>query len=351
MIFHSADVDACLTSQIDFSPTSSLPPTNKTKKMKSPATISNQITGALLACLIPLALSAQTLPRYQESEGIVVVEIESALNYGEWALETDLTGYTGEGYLHYKGENFYSNPGNSLLNFEIVIEKPGRYRFQWHSKIAIGDSNTEHNDSWLRFKDASDFYGEKNGQRVYPKGTDKTPNPNGTSKDGWLKIYQNNQNNWTWVTRTSDHDPHEIYVEFDTAGVYSLEVSGRSNGHAINRIALYHEDASSAEALDLTRSESQRLDIVAVQEIAVRAIKLRPTIARNNIFLELPPSLPTGEYQGQIINLRGQYIQSFSFYLDGQDELTVPVGHLGRGSYFIRVQEGLRYFQAKFIKP
>lgn len=319
--------------------------------MKSIATISSKITGLVTIFLIPLVSSAQSLPRYQESEGIVVIEIESALNYGQWELETSLTGYTGEGYLHYKGENFYSNPGNSLLNFEIAIEKPGRYRFQWHSKIAIGDSNTEHNDSWLRFKDASDFYGEKDGQRVYPKGTGKTPNPNGSSKDGWLKIYQNNQNNWTWVTRTSDHDPHEIFVEFDTAGVYSLEISGRSNGHAINRIALYHGDASSAAALDLERSESQRLDIVAVQEITFKAIKLRPTLARNNIFLDLPSSLPSGTYQGQIINLLGQSMEAFSFSAVGKDEVVIPIDHLERGTYFIRFQADTSYYQGKFIKP
>lgn len=320
-------------------------------KIKSIATIWGKITSIIMTFLIPVVTSAQSLPRYQESEGIVIVEIESAPNYGQWALETSLTGYTGEGYLHYKGENFYSNPGNSLLNFEIAIEKPGRYRFQWHSKIAIGDSNTEHNDSWLRFKDASDFYGEKDGQRVYPKGTGKTPNPNGSSKDGWLKIYQNNQSNWTWVTRTSDHDPHEIYVEFDTAGVYNLEISGRSNGHAINRIALYHDEASSAEALDLERSESQRLDIVAVQEITIKTIKLRPTLAQTNIFLELPPSLSNGTYQGQITNLLGQSIQAFSLHITGKDEVVIPVDNLRRGAYLIRFQANTSYYQGKFIKP
>lgn len=96
--------------------------------MNSIATIWGKIAGLIMIFLIPLLTLAQSLPRYQASEGIVVVEIDSALNYGQWELETSLAGYTGEGYLHYKGENFYSNPGNSLLNFEIAIEKPGRYR-------------------------------------------------------------------------------------------------------------------------------------------------------------------------------------------------------------------------------
>lgn len=318
--------------------------------MKSVAKILSQITGVLVACLIPLAISAQSPPRYQEVEGIVVIEIESADNYGDWELETSLTGHTGDGYLHYKGVNFYSNPGHSLLNFEIAIEKPGRYRFQWHSKIAIGESNTEHNDSWLRFKDASDFYGEKNGQRVYPKGVGKTPNPNGTSKDGWLKIYQNNQNNWTWITRTSDHDPHEIFVEFDTTGIYKLEISGRSNGHAINRLALFHDEANAAQALDLSRPESQRIDIVSVKEIPFRPLTIRPTIAHSMIYLDMPPSIDAGEYEGQIINLLGQPMQSFSLRINRKNEIAIPISRLGRGIYLLRFRKEAFYYQGKFIK-
>lgn len=310
----------------------------------------NQITNLLIICLFPMAVLAQSPPRYQEAEGIVVIEIESAANYGAWELETSVAGHTGDGYLHYKGENFYSDPGNSLLNFEIAIEKTGRYRFQWHSRIAVGESNTEHNDSWLRCKDANDFYGEKDGQRVYPKGVGKTPNPNGTSKDGWLKVYQNHLNNWTWITRTSDHDPHEIFVEFDTVGIYSIEISGRSNGHAINRLALFHGDAIAAEALDLSRPESQRIDVVTVREIPLRALKIRPTVANDMIYLDIPLSIDAGLYQGQIINLLGQPVQSFSSPINGKSEVALPVSRLGRGTYWVRFQKGAFYYQGKFIK-
>lgn len=310
----------------------------------------SKLAWILVACLFPTTILAQSPPRYQESEGIVIMEIESAENYGNWELETSLTGHTGDGYLHYKGVNFYSDPGNSLLNFEIAIEQAGRYRFQWHSKIAIGESNTEHNDSWLKFKDASDFYGEKDGQRVYPKGVGKTPNPNGTSKDGWLKIYQNNQNNWTWITRTSDHDPHEIFVEFDTAGIYKLEISGRSNGHAINRLALFHDEANAAQALDLSRPESQRIDVVPVKEIPFRPLTIHPTIAHSMIYLDMPPSIDAGEYEGQIINLLGQPMQSFSLHINRKNEIAIPVSQLGRGIYLLRFRKEAFYYQGKFIK-
>ena len=304
----------------------------------------------LIGSLIPITVLAQTSPRFQESEGIIIIEIESAISYGSWELDTSIVGYTGKGYLHYKGSNFYNNPGNSLLHFEIAIEKTGKYRFQWHSRIAAGNSQSDHNDSWLRFHDASDFYGEKNGQKVYPKGVGKTPNPAGSSHNGWLKIYQNNLNNWTWVTHTSDHDPHEIFVEFDTSGIYTVEISGRSNGHAINRLALYHSEVNASEALDLSRSESERIQSTAIQEFSFRSLKIRPTLADRVIYLDIPPSIYAGEYEGQILNVLGQQLYTFSFRINGSSEVAMPVVQLGSGLYFVRFQKGDFYYQGKFMK-
>jgi len=304
-----------------------------------------------IGSLLPARVLAQSPPIFQESGGVVIIEIESAQNFGLWELQQDELGYTGEGYLHYKGPNHYNAPGNSLLKFEIKIEKTGKYRFQWHSLIAIGESNTEHNDSWLRFQDASDFYGEKDGQKVFPKGVGKTPNPNGSSFDGWLKIYQNNQNNWTWVTRTSDHDPHEIYVEFDTIGIYTIEISGRSNGHAINRIALYHNDVSSSYALDLAQSESQQILTVATKEVQNKTLLIRPTLARNSIIIDIPETISTGIHYGQIINFNGQSLKWFSFHTNsGNENVNIPITDLEDGIYLIRFQERTDTYQAKFIK-
>jgi len=309
-----------------------------------------KITFLLISWLLPIAISAQTPPRFQETEGIIIIEIESAPSYGSWKLDTAKVGYTGDGYLLYNGPDYFNSPGNSLLKFEIAIEKTGKYRFQWHSKIAVGDSNTDHNDNWLRFQDASDFYGEKDGQRVYPKGVGKTPNPNGSSADGWMKIYQNNRDNWTWVTRTSDNDPHEIFVEFDTMGIYTIEISGRSNGHAINRLALFHSDVNASTALDLARSESERIQTVAIKEVLVKALKIRPTLASQFIYFDLPSSIGSGAYEGQIINSLGQQIESFSFHANGKSEVALPIDQLEKGIYFVHFQKGSSYYQGSFVK-
>ena len=59
-------------------------------------------------------------------------------------------------------------------------------------------------------------------------------------------------------TSTNDHDPFNIYVEFDSAGIYTVEISGRSDGHAIDRMVLYHSDIFAPYALNLSLPESPR---------------------------------------------------------------------------------------------
>ncbi len=304
----------------------------------------------LMAWIIPRLIFSQSVPLYQESGGLVIIELESAASYGLWELDSSRVGFTGDGYLHYKGTNYYNDPGNSLLKFEIAIEKTGKYRFQWHSLIAMGQSNTEHNDSWLRFNDANDFYGEKEGQKVYPKGTGKFPNPEGSSANGWLKIYQNSLNNWTWATRTSDRDPHQIYVEFDSVGVYTLEISGRSRGHAINRLALYHSDVPSTLALNLNQPESSSNRTTSIKEFATQALNIQPTPASESIYLDIPSSMKMGAYEGHILDGLGRSIQLISFQAQGDKELSIPISHLAPGVYFIRIQIDSGYFQGRFIK-
>lgn len=191
---------------------------------------------------------------YQDDAGLVVIEAENLEISGtNWNIKTNFNDYTGAGYLSWDGNNSLNNPGNGLITTSIKISTPGTYRFQWRSRIGVGSNSTEHNDSWLRFPNASDFYAEKNGNRIYPKGSGQTPNPNGAGSDGWFKIYLSGSTNWTWSTRTSDNDAHDIFVVFNTPGIYSMEISGRSQYHLIDRITLSN---NTNNPLDLGNSET-----------------------------------------------------------------------------------------------
>lgn len=174
----------------------------------------------------------------EEENGLVVIEAESLNTVSGWVNKTSESGFTGSGYIDWQGADSFNTPGNGMITAKIKINTPGKYLFRWRSKVGEGTNPTESNDSWLRFPDADDFYGQKGGSKVYPRGIGKTPNPLGASSDGWLKVFLSGTTDWTWTSRTSDNDARDIYVEFDAAGTYIMEISGRSKHHLIDRIVL-----------------------------------------------------------------------------------------------------------------
>ncbi|MBT8184207.1 MAG: hypothetical protein KJN76_05160, partial [Eudoraea sp.] len=215
----------------------------------------------LLICLTALfAYQVQgqcTGAQFQEVNGIAVIEAESVDGPG-WAQRSSQSGFTGNGYNSYEGTNYFGSPGNNVVTYTVRINTPGTYRFQWRNKIGVlasSNASTEHNDSWLKFPDASDFYGQRGNSRIWPKGSGKSPNPEGASGGGWFKVYTNTIN-WSWSTQTSDFDPHQVFAVFNSPGVYRIQVSGRSNGHLIDRMVLHRTTISASSAQSLSRTQT-----------------------------------------------------------------------------------------------
>ncbi|MEL6148423.1 MAG: hypothetical protein AAFV33_02910 [Chloroflexota bacterium] len=205
---------------------------------------------------------------FEERNGLLVVEIESEPAVSGWAVQTALSGFTGESYYRWDGSNSFDTPGNGLLEYKFRINTAGTYRFAWHNRIAAGNSSTDNNDAWLRFPDAANFFGENpSGSLVYPRdnmrgpdGEDLTPYPEGDSDDGWFKLYvnANGLGSWTWDSNTSDFDAHQVYVQFDSPGVYTMQVSARSNGHAIDRMVLFDPGrVTPNDAFNLANAETR----------------------------------------------------------------------------------------------
>ena len=192
---------------------------------------------------------------FRETNGLVVIEAEAGQADG-WAEKTVRNGYTGSGYLEWTGSDQFNAPGTGAINYQIYIGQPGTYRFQWRSRNAANNNSTEHNDTWLRFPDATDFYGQKGNSKVYPHGSGKSPNPNGAGSAGWFKVYTNQGSAWEWQTTTSDRQNYPIYASFESPGVYTLQVSGRSKGHAIDRMVLSHSSRSASDAATIHTSPS-----------------------------------------------------------------------------------------------
>lgn len=195
---------------------------------------------------------------FNEKDGIVRVDIENSNTTDtNWSTENTRAGFEGSGYLVWTGTDNFNTPDIGTMKFSIKITNPGTYQFVWSSRITEGTRISEHNDSWLRIATASDFYGEKanTGERVYPKGTGKTPNPEGTSANGWFKIYMNKVGEWVWKSSTNDKDSFDVFVKFDTPGIYDIEISGRSKNHAIDQFVLFKTDQSLTAAQNAVMSE------------------------------------------------------------------------------------------------
>lgn len=194
---------------------------------------------------------------FAEKDGIVHIDLENpGPSSNGWSTNNSLSGFSGSGYLVWTDEDNFNTPGKGIIRFSIRINTPGTYQFVWSSRIAQGTSNTDFNDSWLRIPTANDFYGEKaGGERVFPKGSGKTPVPEGAGANGWFKVYMNTVGEWFWRSSTSDNDPHNIFARFDAAGTYDIEISGRSKFHAIDEMVLFKTDKTLTDAQNAPLSE------------------------------------------------------------------------------------------------
>ncbi len=186
---------------------------------------------------------------FEESNGLLLAEVENNIYETPWEIETSEVDFSGEGYIVWSGQQYLSSPGNGLTTFNIKITNPGTYQFVWRSAVVIGNSGTDHNDSWLRFPDADDFFAQKGTSIVYPKGIGKTPNPAGAGADGWFKAYRSGGDlSFKWQAATFDNNPHQIFVTFNSPGEYTMEISARSSGHAIDKFVLFQDSYSFSEA-------------------------------------------------------------------------------------------------------
>jgi len=202
-----------------------------------------------------------------EQNGVVVIDLESLDISSDWEVRAG-GGAVGD-FIEWTGGNNFNSPGNGLIVATVFIEQPGTYRFLWRSSIRNGTDTTEHNDSWLKIL-ADRFYGLKSTSIVCPK-EQPTSNacqgnePNGSSKEGWFKIYRfgGPAIDWKWQASTSDDDAHDVYADFSRAGNYEVLISARSSNHGIDRFVLFRSrnpsnNVPQSSAIDLDRPESQQ---------------------------------------------------------------------------------------------
>ena len=200
--------------------------------------------------------------------GVAMIEAESLKLTGDWSVRTNRMGYSGSGFIGWSNARRNDDPKVDQIKLAVRVTLAGRYRFDWLNRIGMGTNGTEHNDTWFAAPSAADAYGARirksEETRRYPKpacddaarmararmkpGVTEAKCANGSSRDGFMKVYSSGATDWKWSTRTSDNDAHDIYVEFDKPGVYEIVLSPRSTEHLIDRIVLHLESVPSDQA-------------------------------------------------------------------------------------------------------
>jgi len=114
----------------------------------------------------------------------------------------------------------------------------------WRTRIAAGQSFVEANDSWVRLSTAQNIFREP-------------------PIEGWIKVYTNETDKWSWVTNNVDGVGNPVKQFFNT-GDHTLEIAGRSPGHAIDRIAFRKVDTVN---FDVTNFEAMQ-ESIAISDIS-----------------------------------------------------------------------------------
>lgn len=171
-------------------------------------------------------LEQETETFHIEDNGVVVMDIESDQPNSYWNESTSLNGYLGNSYFVGK-VNTFDNGGLGVMEYPIIMNNTGVYQLQWRSRITVGTDKTEHNDSFVRLVDQNGYF--------------INPEENQNVKIGdWYKAYMNTISSWEWDTSNRDHEPKSLSWKMEAGKKYRLQVSVRSNGHAIDRIVLWN---------------------------------------------------------------------------------------------------------------
>ena len=185
----------------------------------------------LLSAATLQPLFAQDNPAYIEQNGLIVIQMESATNTGQWVLESSESGYTGAGYLRWDGPNHLNQPGNGLLEFRLLISEPGEYNVKARMSHLGAPAGDQENDYWARMDNGDDV---------------KAVHPSPRKDDGF-----------TFHTilepKGGQFESSRYYLD---AGYHTYYISGRSHNLRIDRLHIYKDGV--ADPQNLSYGESPR---------------------------------------------------------------------------------------------
>lgn len=180
-------------------------------------------------------------PSPQPEQGVVLtIQAENAsLTVGSgWSDESSLQGYTGDGYIVWRGQDDFradaNEPPAGIKSYEFVITQPGTYEFTARVQARVGNGDAagdKDNDAWVRFTSGS-----------------PTPDIRGDSSK-WTKFFvSGTDESWKSYTNGEQYDP-TFFTEIQrnlAEGRHIIQIGGRSARFAIDAVGLTLVDAFDA---------------------------------------------------------------------------------------------------------
>ena len=302
--------------------------------------------------LITFQLFAQTVPcngtlPFEEQNGLLTIEMESGIiNDDRWKVATET--FEGEEvtYLHWTGTESFNVLSGAPIVYKIKINNPGTYRFAWRMRVGKGTSKGEHNDAWLKI-DAEDFYGIKNGAKVYPKpfcnSSDDLTCAAGSSTQNFIKAF-GNRLDYGFVTNTNDHVAHRVFLEFKEAKEYTITVDARSSFLFIDKMVLRRNGVADSTAFNLNNPESSCFDAsLSTSSFNKASVSLHPNPTTGNVEIKNIP-LNSKLVIRDILGATVRVIQTKS-----QSE-NINISDLKNGVYFISNTDKNNRFVKKIVK-
>ena len=259
---------------------------------------------AILIVLVCMSLTSvgKENPIYQEKDGVVVMQFESAPAVDEWVLETSFKGYSGSGYYTWRGDDHFPEPSRGMLTFRFVIQNPGTYHLRFHSLHMHDDTSLE-NDVWTRMDGGE-----------------------------WKKTFATPNKEWTWMTKHDfgGYKPWASYVL--GKGIHVLEFAGRSKNFSIDMIHLYKDGVFRIEDHTLPESSTVTKGNLAPRPDAGPEKNL--TLPRENVVL----SGTAEDIDGTVVAYEWEKVSGPSVQMKGVNSPQFKLSGLKPGEYVFRLK-------------
>jgi hypothetical protein len=145
----------------------------------------------------PAGAAAIATDTRRGSGGFVVIEAETAPLVSDWKVERADRGFTGAGYLVWRGPDHFWEPGIAQIGWRFRAGKPGLYILKVHNRHESPQGDDE-NDTWLKFDDGP-----------------------------WRKFVSSAKGHWTWEMEYEGGAPVEVRLG---AGEHTLSLPPGQEG-------------------------------------------------------------------------------------------------------------------------